>query len=145
MELDDPTQSASTSTSDGTNKQNIERNLATRRHTVGPSETAHNQVMGKHLKFTHSGIRGPHHFYPTTGIGGLGYSPLNLPSHVIYNPLIGLNPMDQNRFGLLPNFDFGRPMQTGMEIPLNAQLPGTPNNHCPNSSGRSIKYAIELL
>lgn len=106
MELDDPGQIGSfpRSTEAGS-KQAGERNLATRRHTVGPSDTAHDQVVGKHLKLTHCGTRAPPHFYPSIGVSSLGYSPLNLPSQIAFNPLIGLTQIDQHRLGVLQNVD----------------------------------------
>lgn len=121
MDLDEPKQArASTSGNDGPSKQTGERNLATRRHTVGPSETAHDQVMGKHLKLEHAGAKGTPSFYPTTGFTGLGYSPLNLPSHMVFNPL---TPVMDARTGFLPNFDLNVRSPTTIPSTLNAQFP----------------------
>lgn len=124
MDLDEPKQArASTSVNEGPSKQSGERNLATRRHTVGPSETAHNQVMGKHLKLDHTGARGTPSFYPATGFPALGYSPLNLPSHVAFNPHIGLNNILDTRPGFLPNFDLNMRSPAMVPSPLNTQFP----------------------
>jgi len=130
MELDDSSQ---TSTSSGTNetsgKQNGERNLATRRHTVGPSETAHNQVIGKHMKFGNTCPRGvPPSFYPTTP--GLGYSPWNLPSRIAYNPLLGIDLVNQARLGLASNFEQDSRFSTG------AHAAAVLNSQSPASSGQ---------
>ena len=131
MELDDPSQASSLPRgAEGTNKQNGERNLATRRHTVGPSDTAHDQVMGKHLKLTHSGARGPPRFYPSPGVSSLRYSPLNLPSHIAYNPSIGLNPIDQSRLGLMPNVDLTQRPTSVTDPAVNSEL--SPESCCQN-------------
>ena len=124
MDLDEPKQvRTSTSGHDGPNKQNGERNLATRRHTVGPSETAHDQVMGKHLKLEHVGAKGTPPFYPTTGFTGLGYSPLNLPSHMVFNPFTGMSPVSMDaRPGFLPNFDLNIRSPTNVPSNMNAQF-----------------------
>lgn len=126
MDLDDSNQSGSLSNgSSGTGKQVGERNLATRRHTVGPSETAHDHV-GKHLKMAHSGTKGAPHFYPATEFVGLGYSPWNVPSNVAYNPLAGFNQMERERLGLSPNLDLSSRPPNFAHSAFNAQLPPTP-------------------
>lgn len=107
MELDDSSQaSLSSGANETSGKQNGERNLATRRHTVGPSETAHNHVIGKHMKFGNTCPRGvPPSFYPTIAFPGLGYSPWNLPSHMVYNPLVGIDLVNQARLGLASHYE----------------------------------------
>ena len=86
---------SSCSANDATNRQQAgERNLATRRHTVGPSDTPHDQVLANH----YSGATGSP-FYPMAGLSGLGYTPLNLLSQMTCNPFAGLNP-DQAGFDL---------------------------------------------
>ncbi|XP_032792877.2 serine/threonine-protein kinase SIK3 isoform X2 [Daphnia magna] len=137
MDLDEPKQPrASTSGNDGPSKQSGERNLATRRHTVGPSETAHDQVMGKHLKLDHSGARGAPSFYPATGFTALGYSPLNLPSHVAFNPNTGLNNIFDTRPGFLPNFELNMRSPATVPSTLNTQFPTL--SGVQNSSGASF-------
>lgn len=128
MELDEPKQTRPPSSGyEGPNKQNGERNLATRRHTVGPSETAHDQVIGKHLKLEQAASRGTPTFYPTVGFTGLGYSPLNLPSHMVFNPLAGMSPIADIRPGFLPNFDFNIRSPIVVPSALNAQFPTISN------------------
>ena len=120
MDLEEPKQArASTSGNEGPNKPNGERNLATRRHTVGPSETTHDQVMGKHLKLDHFGARGTT-FYPVTGFTGLGYSPFNLPSHM--DQFTGMNTVMDSRQGFLPNFELSVRSPTAVPSTLNAQF-----------------------
>lgn len=124
MELDEPKQARPPSSgNEGPGKQTGERNLATRRHTVGPSETTHDQVMGKHLKLEQTGARGAPSFYPTVGFTGLGYSPLNLPSHMVFNPLAGMNPIMDTRPGFPPNFELNVRSPTVVPSNLNAQFP----------------------
>ncbi|XP_046630920.1 serine/threonine-protein kinase SIK3-like isoform X3 [Daphnia pulicaria] len=122
MDLEEPKQPrASTSGNEGPSKQNGERNLATRRHTVGPSETTHDQVMVKHLKLDHFGARGTPSFYPVTGFTGLGYSPFHLPSHM--DQFTGLNTVMDSRQGFLPNFELSVRSPTAVPSTLNAQFP----------------------
>lgn len=97
MGLDDSNVAGSyaDSANDGTNRQQSgERNLATRRHTVGPSDTPHDQVLANH----YSGVAGSP-FYPMTGLSGLGYTPSNLFSQITCNPFVSFNP-DQAGFDL---------------------------------------------
>ncbi|XP_057378466.1 serine/threonine-protein kinase SIK3-like isoform X2 [Daphnia carinata] len=137
MDLDEPKQArASTSGNDGPSKQTGERNLATRRHTVGPSETAHDQVMGKHLKLEHAGAKGVPSFYPATGFTALGYSPLNLPSHVAFNPNTGLNNIFDTRPGFLPNFELNMRSPTTVPSTLNTPFPAL--SSFQNSAGASF-------
>ena len=133
MELDESKPNRPSSGShDGPTKQNGERNLATRRHTVGPSETAHDQVMGKHLKLEH-GARGSPSFYPAPGFTGLGYGPLNLPSHMGFNPLTTMNPVMDTRQRFLPPFELNVRTPTAGPSALNAQFPTVPG--FPDSTG----------
>lgn len=135
MELDEPKPvKSSSSGNDGSSRHSGERNLATRRHTVGPSETAHDQVMGKHLKLEHGGARGAPSFYPPVGFTGLGYSPFNLPSHMIFNPLMGMNPTMDPRQGFIPNFDFNLRSPTTTPSTLNAQFQTIPGVHGQESA-----------
>ena len=87
--------SCSSSASDAASRQQSgERNLATRRHTVGPSDTPHDQVLAAH----YPGVTGSP-FYPMAGLSGYGYTPLNLFSQMTCNPFVGFNP-DQTGFDL---------------------------------------------
>lgn len=143
MELDETKPARSSGGNDGPSRPNGERNLATRRHTVGPSETAHDQVMGKHLKLEHGGARGAPSFYPTVGFTGLGYSPLHLPSHVVFNPLLGINPTMDTRQGFLPNFDFNMRSPTTAPSTLNAQfqtMSGVQDSTCVHN-GNDVKVS----
>lgn len=121
MDLEE--QKPGTSHTEGTARLNGERNLATRRHTVGPSETAHNQVVGRHFKL---GQRGNFSFYPPGGLVP-GYSPLALPTQMTSNPLTGLNHLSQTPQGFFPGFD-----PTGR---AHAALPGSVNSHLSITGG----------
>ena len=117
MELEDGSNDAASPSgnSDGNGRQTGDRNLAARRHTVGPSDTPHDP----HLTFGLPGGAGSP-FYPMAGLAGLGYSPLHLASQVTFNPLLGLNSSDQARMGMLPSFDVCSP--TSAVHSLNSQV-----------------------
>ena len=118
MELDDSNVASSSSTNDGSNKQQSgERNLAARRHTVGPSDTPHDQVLGNH----YLGVTGSP-FYPMAGLAGLaglaGYTPLNLFTQMTsVNPFLSFNPsMAEGQ----PNFDLCAPASAMPAMPISA-------------------------
>lgn len=74
--------------------KHCERSLATRRHTVGPSNTLHD----------HLGNPTADQFYPSLGYDGLPY----LPS--VPTPLTRFNPLDQNCMEQPSNFGFHHAM-----------------------------------
>lgn len=116
-DMDMEEQKTTTPSTEGAGRSNGERNLTTRRHTVGPSETAHNAVVGRHLRL---GQRGNFSFYPPGGLGVPGFNPLALPTQLTSNPLTGLNHISQTPLGFFPGFD-----PTGR---THAALPGSVNS-----------------
>ena len=131
MDLDDVGLETSACNNYGANKQSGgggagggERNLTTRRHTVGPSETAHDKVLGTHLKYgRHAGITQPS-FYPMPGFPDQGFDPLVF-SALMYSPL-GFNPSTHpTQMGLLANFDFRTATGAASALNRNVQFTAT--------------------
>lgn len=99
-----------------------ERNLTTRRHTVGPSETAHDQVLGTHFQHDRHAVRvAPPMHRAGFGLPGLGFDPL-----IFSQPAYANAPSAAGFDAALPPIHVG--LEPGLCSATNAALAATAVN-----------------